>query len=235
MLKKVLTACLVLLLAFSVLTVIPENTQARVRTIGDDNYLSKEIVFTEGEKLHISLEVDVIDGPNVDIYVMDEMNFNDFKYDNPYNYISKLSREGTSYWQAEGNISQHDTYYFVIDNTDRGEASPPWHVDRSVTVDYQFEEDIWYDSDNDGHYDRNDAYPDDPDRWEESSGISEFIGSTLCWVLFVILVVGTVLFVLFLVIQKQKGGPPAQPSAGKYGQGEQSSGEGTTSGKEDDW
>ena len=146
-------------------------TSATTNSINEDEYMYRKISFYDGEKLELSIEVDVTSGPNVDVYVMDQMNFADYKDGDSFSYYSSLSRGDTSYWSADGTIRENDVYYIVIDNTDKGDASPPWNMQDDIAyIDYDIDQDIYKDSDNDGHYDRDDAFPNDSSEYKDSDG-----------------------------------------------------------------
>ncbi len=144
-------------------------TSGTTNSISEDEYMYRKISFYEGDKLEISIEVDVTSGPNIDVYVMDEVNYADYKDGDSFSYYSSLSRGDTSYWSADGTIHENGAYYIVIDNTDKGDASPPWNMQDDVAyVDYDIDDDVYKDSDNDGHYDRDDAFPNDPSKYQVS-------------------------------------------------------------------
>jgi len=88
----------------------------------------------------IDVEIDVTEGGNVDVMIMDSINFNSFKdasnagYGEWMNIKLVKNTKGTS---ISVSAPEDGDYYVVIDNTDvpSGGASPSGYVD--VTVDIQ--------------------------------------------------------------------------------------------------
>ena len=99
-----------------------ERTKTLTVTIDEDHYYMVE--FPELSRLEWSL--DYLDGePNIDIYFMDEVNFNQYKDGNSFNYIVSLSQPDTKD-ASKGPVNvDSDKYYWVVDNSDRGSAAPP--------------------------------------------------------------------------------------------------------------
>ena len=69
---------------------------------------------------------------NVDIYFMDDINFQSYRDGDPFVYISQLSREdvkSTSIGKTTISLEDGETYYLIIDHTSAGEAQPDWGDD----------------------------------------------------------------------------------------------------------
>lgn len=147
--------------------------------IEEKDYFVMNQSFEEGKKMEVNIEALPESLPLVDIYILYEDNFTSYKSNESFVFIKNLSYErvkgGFEALHLTGNLSEHGKYFFVIDNTYRGKAKPnnilPTQYSKTAGVYYEISFDIYKDSDDDGHYDREDAYPDDPDRWEED-GIS---------------------------------------------------------------
>ena len=67
------------------------------------------------------------EGHNIDVYVLDDTNRQQYGNDHSFTYIEELSWESTSNpnFERESDISQKDIYYFIVDNSERGGSSPP--------------------------------------------------------------------------------------------------------------
>ena len=63
---------------------------------------------------------------NVDIFFMDELNFNQYEDGNAFVVVSQLSREDVKSTHIEETIKleEDETYYLVVDHTGVGEAQP---------------------------------------------------------------------------------------------------------------
>ena len=72
----------------------------------------------------IRINLDLLEGPNIDLYTMSETNYESYKECEAFNYIVELSDPDTSGVNIEVNTDA-GTYVTVIDNTDCGEAQPP--------------------------------------------------------------------------------------------------------------
>lgn len=90
--------------------------------IDEDGHMKLEWTIDSVVTIRITLEV--LDGPNIDLYTMSKNNYNDYEECNEFNYYAQLSDEDTSNTNIEVNV-EPGTYVTVIDNTDCGEASPP--------------------------------------------------------------------------------------------------------------
>ena len=90
--------------------------------IDEDGHMKLEWTIDSVATIRITLEV--LDGPNIDLYTMSNNNYKDYEECNEFNYYTQLSDEDTSNTNIEVNV-EPGTYVTVIDNTDCGEASPP--------------------------------------------------------------------------------------------------------------
>ena len=104
-------------------TVNPEREVFDDNTfIDEDEYLALEWTIDSVATIRIAFEKQ--EGPNVDLYTMTPVNYENFKDCNSFVYIKELSSPDTSGASLELNIDA-GTYVTVIDNSDCGEAQPP--------------------------------------------------------------------------------------------------------------
>jgi len=104
-------------------------------TINPENELFDDTIFIdEDEHMKLTWNIDsvrtiritleLLDGPNIDLYTMSETNYESYKDCEAFNYITQLSDPDTSNVNIEFN-TEPGTYVTVIDNTDCGDAQPP--------------------------------------------------------------------------------------------------------------
>ena len=107
------------------------------RTIlAEDQYYNSGFTATSTFRLDIS--VNVQSGPSIDVIVLDELNFNQFRDGNGYVHFSGCGGVAAQAYQRSCTLGA-DTYYIVIDNSDRGDASPPWNgIDDGADVTWDF-------------------------------------------------------------------------------------------------
>jgi len=72
----------------------------------------------------IRLDLEKIEGPNIDLYTMTEVNYEKYKECDSFVYLAELSDPNTAAANLEATVDA-GTYITVIDNTDCGEAQPP--------------------------------------------------------------------------------------------------------------
>ncbi len=162
---------LVLLLAFVVLlSISPSVVSAEERVMVDrtlnldpGQQFNSQFSMNYGDKLVIDMDIEVQSSLAIDIYIMDEDNFDEYKNGNEFQTIFK--KESVSLFGGSHTIRDVGTYRLVVDNTYQGTPS-----EGSVTVDIKVTADGYKDSDGDGHYDRNDEFPNDPSEWKDSDG-----------------------------------------------------------------
>lgn len=111
-----------------------------IRTIEPDGYLLlKGVRALEGAGL--SCNVTVLYGPNVDVLVMDKVNFESYKLGASFSYLvmSQLNASTAFIASKVGDLQVGTEYYLIIDNSDRpaGGASPSSENGRTQVV-YEF-------------------------------------------------------------------------------------------------
>ena len=90
--------------------------------IDEDEHM--KLTWTIDSVKTIRINLDLLEGPNIDLYTMSETNYESYKDCEAFNYITQLSDPDTSNVNIEFN-TEEGTYVTVIDNTDCGDAQPP--------------------------------------------------------------------------------------------------------------
>ncbi|MBU03703.1 MAG: hypothetical protein CMA58_01790 [Euryarchaeota archaeon] len=90
--------------------------------IDEDEHM--KLTWTIDSVRTIRINLDLLEGPNIDLYTMSETNYESYKDCEAFNYITQLSDPDTSNVNIEFNTDE-GTYVTVIDNTDCGDAQPP--------------------------------------------------------------------------------------------------------------
>ena len=90
--------------------------------IDEDEHM--KLTWTIDSVKTIRINLDLLEGPNIDLYTMSETNYESYKDCEAFNYITQLSDPDTSNVNIEFNTDE-GTYVTVIDNTDCGDAQPP--------------------------------------------------------------------------------------------------------------
>ena len=90
--------------------------------IDEDEHM--KLTWTIDSVRTIRINLDLLEGPNIDLYTMSETNYESYKDCEAFNYITQLSDPDTSNVNIEFN-TEEGTYVTVIDNTDCGDAQPP--------------------------------------------------------------------------------------------------------------
>jgi len=72
----------------------------------------------------VDVSVDVDYGPEIDVYVMTSMNYDNFKECDSFYYYEDVSRSGTYGFSGSTSLDSGD-YVIVFDNSDCGDTSPP--------------------------------------------------------------------------------------------------------------
>ena len=122
--------CLVILLAIVTALSAPvlAKTTNGTDTIPRDSYKSFKVVLNSGLLNTVSFTATVNSGPNIDVFFMTSSNFEKYKAGSAFDYETYLSDLNTSSAVESGGLLTDGTYYFVLDNTDKGTplpANPP--------------------------------------------------------------------------------------------------------------
>ena len=98
------------------------------RELFDDNTFVNEdehikLTWDVDSVVTIRLDLEKIEGPNIDLYTMTEVNYEKYKECDSFVYLADLSDPDTAAASLEANVDA-GTYITVIDNTDCGDAQP---------------------------------------------------------------------------------------------------------------
>lgn len=106
-------------------------------SIQEDQYIRWAIDIDEAAT--IDYTVNVVDGSNIDVVLMDDTSLDEFKNGQEYRYYPDVSAMDTSYASREGRVDAGN-YLIIIDNSNLGEAKPPTDFEDSiVTVELEYE------------------------------------------------------------------------------------------------
>jgi len=90
-------------------------------TIPADTYHSEELEL--GDRVEFWYNVTVTEGPSIDVFLMDPVNFERYEAGENFTYVEDMSVLGTRSTERSMTVPEHRTYYLVIDNTDVGTAA----------------------------------------------------------------------------------------------------------------
>jgi hypothetical protein len=90
--------------------------------INEDEHIKLTWTIDRTSVIRINLELQ--EGPNIDLYTMTEVNYQHYKDCEDFVYLSQLSDPNTSNANIEVTVDS-GTYVTVLDNTDCGDAQPP--------------------------------------------------------------------------------------------------------------
>lgn len=93
--------------------------------IAEDQYYSSQIRFNVDVQL--TLEIEVHSGPNVDVLVMDELNFQQYRNGRDFVQFSSCGGVAAQGFTRTCSLTPDD-YAVVIDNTDAGNTAPPFNA-----------------------------------------------------------------------------------------------------------
>lgn len=122
---KALRRLLAILMALTILTIIPGITSAaQTKTITIQPGQAYIIEFDSFIQTSLSYQVRVIDGPNVDVILTDETGYAQYNNMAAYaRYYPEASSLDVRYASLSDNL-QGGHYYFIIDNTMMATAQP---------------------------------------------------------------------------------------------------------------
>jgi hypothetical protein len=105
-------------------------------TVEEDQYIQFGFILNSGGRYDFSAQVQ--SGPNVDLFLMDSLNFQQYQNGNAFSYFASCSRSPMNSGSGTCQLDARQ-YYIVIDNSDVGNASPPWNgVSDTAFVNYDF-------------------------------------------------------------------------------------------------
>ena len=121
---------------------VTDNTEV---SIDEDQYYFFD--FNTGDvvkSLEYTFERKDDEGHEIDVYLMDKPNFQQYENGHSFVYLVDFSEPATTktMFGKDGNLNEDDEYFLVIDNTDSGDSAPPSDgYDNGVwfVVDYSME------------------------------------------------------------------------------------------------
>lgn len=129
----ILVAALVLAVAAPAATA---KERSDTESIAAGEYASIKIGFRDGPAMEVGYEVQVTDGPNIDIFVFDNANYQNYQDGREYEYRSGPSDLDTADSRNEFTLEDHGTWWIVLDNTGEGSAAPPTVGEGTAQVDW---------------------------------------------------------------------------------------------------
>lgn len=99
-------------------------------------FASIPVDFQDGAAMDVDYDIQVQSGPNMDVMVMDNANFQRYSDGNSFEYVSSWSVLDTGSAEQQFTLEEHGTWHIVLDHTndpDNG-ASPSTVDPQSVTV-----------------------------------------------------------------------------------------------------
>jgi len=87
--------------------------------------------------VEIQYEFEVVVGDRTDVMVMEHEEFLNYRSNRPFDYVTEASEMNSSHGSVTARLSE-GRYELVVDNTDRGEASPSNDGNGSITVSIEF-------------------------------------------------------------------------------------------------
>ena len=105
------------------------QTESDTRNLEEDQWRHFSISFSSTG--YIEFDFIVRDGPAIDVILMDESEYEHFDQGDRYEYIPDLSALDSSGTTVSSKVPEGE-YRLVVDNSERGEASPPTNFSNDV-------------------------------------------------------------------------------------------------------
>ncbi len=102
------------------------------------------IDFTSGPASKVSYDVQVEEGPNIDVLVMDNANYQKYQQGDSFSYAEGWSDLDTGNSQMTFTLQEHGTWWIVLDHTGEpdGGTAPATLGAESVTARYTIEDKV---------------------------------------------------------------------------------------------
>ncbi len=92
--------------------------------LAEDQYYT--ISFNAKRTVDLSIQVEVHSGPNLDVFVVDEINFQQFKARNNFVHFESCGGVAAQGFQRSCSLAE-GAYFVILDNTNSGAVSPPFN------------------------------------------------------------------------------------------------------------
>lgn len=118
--------------------------QSDTVNIDPGEHAAISIDFTSGPASKISYDVQVDQGPNIDVLVMNNANYQTYKEGDSFSYAEDWSDLDTGNSQMTFTLQEHGTWWIVLDHTDEpdGGTAPAVLGAESVTARYTIEDKV---------------------------------------------------------------------------------------------
>lgn len=117
--------------------------QSQTDTVNIDpgEHAAVEIDFTDGPTKDISYDVQVQEGPNIDVMVLNNANYQQYQEGESFSYVETWSDLDTGNTDTEFRLDEHGTWWIVLDHTSQPDdgAQPATVGAESVTARYTVE------------------------------------------------------------------------------------------------
>lgn len=142
--RSLATAVLLVGLTLLVTGGVPESaakTQSDTVQVDPGEHGAVQIDFREGPTKDVRYDVQVQQGPNIDVMVLDNANGQRYSEGESFEYVGEWSDLDTGNTQKGVRLDTHGTWWLLLDHTDRpeGGASPATIRAESVTARYTLE------------------------------------------------------------------------------------------------
>ncbi len=142
------------------------------RKISEKDYLVTSIPWgTEIiKKVVLDMEISIRGDGEVDLYITDTENYNSFRRTGEFNAIWSKK---TDDFDGTIELTQKKRYYFIVDNSFRGDLSElksDAYVPSSIEAEIEVTAELFPDVDGDGYYLWEDEFPGDPKEWNDTDG-----------------------------------------------------------------
>lgn len=117
------------------------QSQSDTVSIDPGEHAAVEIDFRDGPTKDVSYEVRVQEGPNIDVLLLDNANYQKYKGGDSFEYVEAWSDLDTGNTVNDFRLDQHGTWWLVLDHTDEPDegTSPATVGAESVTAGYTLE------------------------------------------------------------------------------------------------
>jgi len=180
--------------------------------VHEDECYSWKLTISGAYSTDCKLEYTIVvrDGPAIDVFVMDEDEYYHYINGETFLFYTAASVENTYYASISWYIPGDGTYYIVVDNTDAGEAQPPWNgVDDVARVEYDISVYKYV-------YESGGSSGGSSGGTDGSSG--DYYSSSMDWLwpLIAILVIVVIIVIVVAIAASKKSKTPQEPSQTQY-------------------
>lgn len=136
------------LLALAAVLAVAATATAASRTdtvtIDPGAYQPVQIPFNDGPAMKVAYDIEVTEGPNIDVMVMDNANFQKYESGDSFQYAAGWSDLDTGNTDLEFTLEEHATWYIVMDHTSEPDdgTQPATVGAESVTARYTVETNV---------------------------------------------------------------------------------------------